>query len=142
MNVKNCRNCRRLFNYVMGPILCPACREEMEEKFQIVKKYVQENVRTGIHEVAEACEVDTAQLRQWVREERLIFAEPSLAGIGCEKCGKLIQSGKFCEACKKEMTDGFSQVLKSGAAPAPVKKKTVDKDSPRMRYLDRPDGGR
>ena len=32
MNVRNCRHCGRIFNYVAGPIMCPACREKMEEK--------------------------------------------------------------------------------------------------------------
>ncbi len=40
MNVRNCRKCGNLFNYVSGPPICMACREKLEEKFQEVKKYI------------------------------------------------------------------------------------------------------
>ena len=42
MNVRNCRGCGKVFNYVMGPFLCPRCRDEQEVIFQGVKKYVEE----------------------------------------------------------------------------------------------------
>ena len=38
MNVRNCRKCGTIFNYVMGPIVCPACREALEEKFKEVNE--------------------------------------------------------------------------------------------------------
>ena len=85
MNVKNCRKCRRIFNYVMGPILCQGCREAEESKFQEVKKYVQENKRCGMQEVAEACDVSLKQIQQWLREERLMLADDSPMGIECEE---------------------------------------------------------
>ena len=53
MNVRNCRKCRRLFNYVVGPVLCNNCKKEMEEVFQTVKKYVRENPGSDIRMVAE-----------------------------------------------------------------------------------------
>ena len=58
MNVRNCRNCGRIFNYISGAITCPACRSQLEEKFQEVKKYIQENRGVGIAQVAEECDVE------------------------------------------------------------------------------------
>ena len=75
MNVRNCRKCGRIFNYVLGPIMCPKCREDQEAKFQEVKKYVQEHHGADIIEVSEECDVDPGQIRQWIREERLQFAD-------------------------------------------------------------------
>ena len=92
MNVRNCRRCRKLFNYVVGPIVCPQCRDELEAEFQKVKKYVQEHPRVDIRTVSEECEVDVSQIRQWVREERLEFADDSAVGLNCERCGKIIKS--------------------------------------------------
>ena len=43
MNVRNCRKCGRIFNYVVGPILCPHCVEEQEKVFQVVKEYVMDH---------------------------------------------------------------------------------------------------
>lgn len=42
MEVRNCRSCGRLFNY-MGAPLCPACQKKLEEKFQEVKAFLEEN---------------------------------------------------------------------------------------------------
>ena len=55
MNVRNCRKCGKIFNYVSGLPICPACRDEAEKKFQVVKKFIRENPRADIREVAAAC---------------------------------------------------------------------------------------
>ena len=31
MDVRSCRNCGRLFNYLQGPPICPACRKKLED---------------------------------------------------------------------------------------------------------------
>ena len=68
MNVRNCRKCGKIFNYVSGLPICPACRDEAEKKFQVVKKFIRENPRADIREVAAACEVETSQIQQWIRD--------------------------------------------------------------------------
>ena len=64
MNVRNCRKCGNLFNYVSGPPICMACREAMEEKFQEVKAYIRDNAHASIPQVSEACDVSTNQIHQ------------------------------------------------------------------------------
>ena len=68
MDVRNCRKCGKLFNYVMGPITCPQCRDKLEEKFQEVKAYVFDHEGCDIQEVSEACDVTPQQIKQWLRE--------------------------------------------------------------------------
>lgn len=137
MNVRNCRRCKRLFNYVIGPMYCQACREEMEEEYQKVRKYIQEHPHVDIRTVSEECEVDPAQIRQWVREERLEFSDDSTVGINCEKCGKMIKSGRFCEECKRSMTQEFSNVMAAGRGTvAGQKPEPKKRDNPKMRFLD------
>ena len=34
MEVKNCKECGRLFNYMGGAPLCDGCRKKLEQKFQ------------------------------------------------------------------------------------------------------------
>ncbi len=133
MQVKNCKNCKRLFNYIAGQQLCPACMAELEEKFQKAKTYINENKGATIESVAEEVEVPESQVRQWIREERLIFANASVAGIVCESCGTPIVTGRFCEKCKAKTMNELSAFTKKDE-PQPVIKK--DKDSPRMRFLD------
>lgn len=136
MNVRNCRKCGRIFNYVMGPLVCPRCREEQEAKFQEVKKYVQDHHGADIQEVAEACDVEPSQIRQWIREDRLQFADDSPIRIPCENCGAMIQSGRFCEKCKVEMTKEFKHAIGKDKIREPEKKQAPQKsERDKMRYL-------
>jgi len=132
MDIRNCRTCGKMFNYVTGPFICPACKEALEQKFQEVKKYIQDNRGVGVKDVAEACEVDPGQIRQWIREERLEFAEGSLE-LGCEKCGKPITSGRFCAECKNSMANSLNNVYQK---KAPVKNDKPDSPGgPKMRFI-------
>lgn len=131
MNVRNCRKCGRIFNYVIGATICPSCREKLEEKFADVKEYVRENKGANIPEISRACDVEVQQIQQWIREERLVFAEDSPLGIECEGCGTMIKTGRYCDKCKLAITQGFNPVQ-------PVEKKEIHKDrreSSKMRYL-------
>ena len=114
MNVRNCRNCGRLFNYVTGIVICPACRESQEAKFQEVKANIQDHKGVGIAEVAEVCDVDPAQIRQWLREERLEVTENSALFLNCDSCGAPIRSGRYCDKCKMDLSRSLNSVLKEG----------------------------
>lgn len=134
MNVRNCRNCGRLFNYVAGVPLCQPCREATELKFQEVKEYIRGHKGVGISEVAEACDVDPHQIRQWLREDRLEVTEDSAIFLNCEGCGAPIRSGKYCDKCKANMTNGFKQIINSNRPVVPDTD-TSDRSGPKMRYL-------
>lgn len=134
MNVRNCRRCGRLYNYVMGPPICPNCKEELEEKFQEVKKYVQSHAQATIQMVTEDCDVEVAQIQQWIREDRLQFSDDSPIKVPCERCGAMIGSGRFCVKCSQEMANTLS---KSIAKPVPQKKDEPKdpREKSRMRFL-------
>lgn len=135
MNVRNCRKCGRIFNYVLGPIMCPKCREDQEAKFQVVKKYVQEHQGADIIEVSEECDVDPGQIRQWIREERLQFADDSPIRIPCESCGTMIRAGRFCDKCKLDMTNGFKNAMGQDKPREPEVKPAMGRDRDKMRFL-------
>lgn len=104
MEIRNCKQCGRLFNY-MGKTLCPECLKGKEDEFTIVKNYIRENPSSGIAEVSEATGTSVKQIRQWVREERLLLTEPSAtAGINCESCGRPIRTGRLCPSCKNQVS--------------------------------------
>ncbi|MBO5474468.1 MAG: flagellar protein [Lachnospiraceae bacterium] len=134
MNVRNCKKCGKIFNYVSGPPICMACREKMEEKFQEVKKYIQDHVRASIPEVSEACDVSTNQIQQWLRDERLQLSEDSGITLFCEKCNAPILSGRFCEKCKSHMANELNSSIRRPEAPKPAPKKDP-RDNPKMRFL-------
>ncbi len=134
MEVRNCKDCGRIFNYLSGPPLCPSCLKELDLKFEEVREYIYEHPRVGVQEVSEVCDVSVKQIKQWVREERLTFAEDSMVGLDCEKCGVLIKTGRYCKSCKNELAQGFKNLY-----PEKHKKPDKNRDSrenPRMRFLD------
>ncbi len=137
MNVRNCRKCGRLFNYISGPGICPACHEEIENKFQEVKKYIQQHTRASMQEISKECEVDTSQIQTWIRQERLQFSDDSPIKVSCEMCGKMIGSGRFCAECKDSMARKLNSAmgLTGVMVEAPDQKKKPQGN--RMRFLDK-----
>lgn len=133
MEVKNCKNCGRLFNYLTGPRLCTECKQKLEEKFMEVRNYIRDNPKANVSEISEVMEVSTSQIHQWIREERLIFSEDSMVTIECENCGAAIRTGRFCEKCKAEVAKGLGNLYKSAT---PVMQKR-DRDREKMRFLDK-----
>ena len=112
MEFKNCSKCGKMFNYFSGEVLCEKCKKDLEESFQKVKAFVEENPHAGLREISEACEVSTKQLKQWVLEERLMFTEGSPIQLTCENCGARIMTGRFCAKCKGEVTSGLNSAVK------------------------------
>ncbi len=134
MEVMNCKSCGRLFNYYGGQKICPACKDALEEKFQQVKQYIKDHKVASITQVSEDNDVSTNQIKQWVREERLVFQEGSGVGIECENCGAEILTGRFCQKCKNSMANQLGNAF--GKPKAPVEKKKPARDKDRMRFLD------
>lgn len=132
MEVKTCKECKKLFNYLAGPPVCPNCKDKLEEKFQIVKEYIRENKNDGIADVSEATGVSAAQIRRWVREERLSFSDESGIGLDCESCGKMIKSGRLCLACKEKLMGNMSDLYKNEESVVAKK----HREAARMRFLD------
>ena len=73
MEVKNCKGCGRLFNYMGGAPLCDGCRKKFEQKFQEVKQYLDENPNASVNQVSEDNDVSVKQIKQWIREETFTF---------------------------------------------------------------------
>ncbi len=103
MEVRSCRSCGKLFNYVTGQAICESCRKAKEELFVQVKEYLWDHKHAGFEEISEATGASVKQLKQWVREERLSFSDDSPITFSCERCGKEIKTGRFCQECKNKM---------------------------------------
>lgn len=132
MDLRNCQRCKKIFHYVTGDQLCMPCKEQIEEQFQIVKKYVNENPGANINVVAEECEVSLKQIRKWVREERLSFSDDSLVGLECERCGRMIHSGRFCQECSGGLADAMNNAFRKQVEA----RKPKGSASGKMRFLE------
>lgn len=133
MDVRNCKTCGRMFNYLGGIPICPICKKELDDKFDKVKEYVRTNPQSSISQVAEDNDVTVPQIRQWVREERLEFSKDSPVTIECESCGVSIYTGRFCDKCKSKMSNNLTSAFKR---PEPkVEPKKPQSETDRMRFL-------
>jgi flagellar operon protein (TIGR03826 family) len=133
MDVRNCKSCGKIFNYISGQPLCPSCMKALEVKFGVVKEYIYNNPGAGMQEVAEENDVTTTQIQKWIREERLSFAEDSMVGIDCENCGASIKTGRYCKSCKDKLANNLGNLYKEKESEA--QKKPDSKNNPKMRYL-------
>ena len=137
MEVRNCKGCGRLFNFMSGPPLCPSCSAALDLKFEEVKEYVYDHPRVGIQEVSEVMEVSIPMIKQWIRDERLSFAEDSMIGLECEGCGVTIKTGRYCKACKDKLARGLSDLYPQ---EKPAQRQKDLRDNPKMRFLDHNQG--
>ena len=103
MEIKNCKKCKRIFQYLTGPQLCITCKDEDELEFQEIKKYLKEHPRATMTEVAEALEISVEKITKFLRDGRLEVAEGSAIKIECESCGRPILTGKYCQICSGRM---------------------------------------
>lgn len=131
MEIRNCKSCGKMFNYIGKPI-CPDCDKELEKKFVQVKDYIKEHKEASINKISEDNDVSVHQIKRWVRQERLSFSDVSVAGIECENCGAMIRTGRFCEACRNKMANELSSTVKKAVKVEQPKQK----ESARMRFLD------
>lgn len=103
MDIINCKKCGRLFQSISSKKICPVCEKALEDKFTEVREYIRDNPDVTIMEVSREMEVSVEQIKQWVREERLLFTDAHGSGIQCVHCGIPIATGKYCAKCKAEI---------------------------------------
>ena len=104
----------------------------LEEKFQEVKAFLEENPNSSVETVADELDVSVKQIRQWIREERLSLSVAGADGIVCETCGKPIRTGRFCEKCKNNMANALAESIHK---PEPPQPQETERDKNRMRFL-------
>lgn len=100
MELKNCKRCNKLFQYVVGKPICPLCKQREEEAFQLVKDFLRENPKSSLAEVHQETKVSIKQIEEFIREERIEVSKQSYIVIHCERCGEAIYTGKYCSHCK------------------------------------------
>lgn len=127
-----CKGCKRLFHSVNGMVLCTECRQAAEDEFKMVKEYVRTHVDQGVKEVSEACNVSPQKILNWVREDRLYFADGLKVMLPCLACGTNISSGKYCKKCQQLITEGLNPVT---ARVAEMKKSVGKKSTGKSEYI-------
>lgn len=133
LNVRQCKRCRKIFQYQGNPV-CQSCIIELDKDFDLVRNYMYDNPKSTIDTVCDETGVSRECVTRWLREGRLILSSDSVALLNCEKCGKPIISGKFCPECTQSVKTQFESTARTFAAnkPAPKKPPEDDRNGPRM----------
>lgn len=132
MEVRNCKSCGRLFNYIGASPICPNCAKKLDEVYAKVKEYIYDHPGASINEVSEENDVSVNQIKKWVREEKLSFSEDSPVGLACEGCGKMIKTGRYCKECKLKTAKELESFREK---PKVVGVKKETKENAKMRFL-------
>lgn len=126
MEVMNCRKCRKLFNYLgYGPRICPECAKKDEENFKKVKEFLYENPGAMLPTISRETGVSSDVIIRYLREGRIEVADGSAIEIPCERCGRPIKSGRFCDSCISSLSNELHESI------APIKKKNTGRISER-----------
>ncbi|WP_114458021.1 MULTISPECIES: flagellar protein [unclassified Halanaerobium] len=103
MNLINCKKCGKVFAS-SGSKVCPACSEEEEKKFQLVKQFLWDNPNSTIDEVVEGTAVDRETIIKFMKEDRLASHGLTIDfKLHCRRCGKEIDSGEYCASCRNKV---------------------------------------
>ena len=118
--IRNCKQCGRIFQYNGMSKICSRCRKKDDDEYQVVKEYVYDNRGATITEISEETGVDEDRILRYIRAGKLeIIGEDSSILIQCERCGKGIRTGRFCDQCINELRTGLT-----GGAKAEKKKES------------------
>ncbi|MDR0671486.1 MAG: hypothetical protein LBF64_04155 [Oscillospiraceae bacterium] len=98
MDIRQCRRCRKLFNYV-GHFNCSACVHELDDIFTKVRNYLYDHPQADMASLCEASGAEEEDVLGWLREGRLVLGGDAEAMLVCENCRKPIKTGRYCDTC-------------------------------------------
>lgn len=104
MDVRNCKRCGKIFTYRGFPV-CQECINEDERDFKEVRDYLDDHPGASTMEVSAQTGIDVKTITRFLREGRLEAEGITLvdSDLSCEKCGKPIGSGRYCDDCLKKI---------------------------------------
>lgn len=132
MEVKSCKKCGKIFQYIVGAPICPKCKKDEEELFQVVKVYLRKNVGATMEEVCSETGASVKMLERYLREGRLEVMPGSPIALSCEQCGTKIHTGRLCDKCRAKLSSDLGSAAKSIRDAGLMEKETAAK----MRFFN------
>ncbi|MDR2898820.1 MAG: MerR family transcriptional regulator [Clostridiales bacterium] len=127
MDFRNCIRCGRLFAYTTKPI-CEDCVLQEEKDFIRIKEHLNEHPGISIVELSKETEVPVNRITKYLKEGRLEIISDEGELLSCEKCGRPITSGRFCEDCLVKLNSAISDLY----TPPEIKEDNYGKKSKQM----------
>lgn len=113
MEVKSCKKCGKIFQYITGAPICPKCKKDEEELFQVVKAYLRENRGATMEEVCQATGASIKMIERYLKDGRLEVMPDSPIALSCEQCGTKIRTGRLCDRCRAKFNAELGAAAKS-----------------------------
>lgn len=130
MDIRNCKRCGKVFQYT-GKSICAECILKDDEDYKIIRDYIQEHHNATPLEISERTKVELKTITRFLREGRLEAEgiDTSEMGLECEKCGREISSGRYCEACLNELQSEFQAAAGQLGAAGTTEKRIKPRES-------------
>ncbi|WP_010681200.1 MerR family transcriptional regulator [Acetivibrio cellulolyticus] len=139
-DVRNCKRCNKIFNYIGGAPICQDCKQLDEVNFKKVKEYLYDHPRSSLFDVSKELEISVQQIKVYLKEGRLeIVGSEGNMILECERCGKSITTGRFCNECSKEVTNDIKSTADQMNKSMPKTEEVASKRTNGMRYLNKND---
>jgi flagellar operon protein (TIGR03826 family) len=107
-DVRNCRKCGKIFNYIGGQPICPVCKQLDEDDFKKVKEYLYKNPGATVSQISTELDISVEKIKRFLKEGRLeIIGDDGNMILECESCGKAIKTGRFCHECEKALASNL-----------------------------------
>jgi flagellar operon protein (TIGR03826 family) len=107
MELINCPNCNDIFVKNQFREICQKCWKKEEEDFQTIYQFMRkrENRAATIDQVVEQTGVSEELILKFIKKGRLQLTHFPNLGYPCDKCGRIIRTGKLCENCAGELRE-------------------------------------
>lgn len=105
MDLSNCPECGEIYIKSKFRDVCEKCWRQEEAAYDTVYKYLRkrENRAATMLQVVEATGVAEALILKFIKNGKLQITQFPNLGYPCDKCGKVIRTGKLCEGCASEI---------------------------------------
>lgn len=105
MDLQNCQQCGEIYVASKFRDVCEKCWRKEEAAYDTVAKYMRkrENRAATMLQVVEATGVSEKLILKFIKNGKLQIAQFPNLGYPCDKCGKVIRSGRLCEGCANDL---------------------------------------
>lgn len=107
MDLSNCPECGEIYIKSKFREVCEKCWKAEEAAYDTVYKFMRkrENRAATMLQVVEATGVSEALILKFIKNGKLQITQFPNLGYPCDKCGKIIRTGKLCEGCASEILE-------------------------------------
>ncbi|WP_423408252.1 TIGR03826 family flagellar region protein [Heyndrickxia sp. MSNUG] len=107
MDLSNCPECGEIYIKSKFREVCEKCWREEEAAYDTVYKFMRkrENRAATMLQVVESTGVSEVLILKFIKNGKLQITQFPNLGYPCDKCGKIIRTGKLCEGCASEILE-------------------------------------